>query len=41
MMNDFSGLMHNIIKFTAHKDSESLQEIIKLTDEKQKSYISK
>ncbi len=41
MMNDFSGLMNNIIKFTAHKDSETLQEIIKSTDEKQKNYISK
>ena len=41
MMNDFSGLMNNVIEFTGHKDSNALQEVIKSTDKKQKSYISK
>ena len=41
MMNDFSGLMNDVIEFTDYTNSDVLQEIIKSTDEKQKSYISK
>ena len=41
MMTDFSDLMSDIIVFTGYNNSDKLQDIIKITDEKQKSYISK
>ena len=41
MMNDFSGLMNNIIKFTDHENTQQLEEVIIETDKKQKNYISK
>ena len=40
MMNDFDGLMGDIIKFTDHKSSNKLYESIKITSEKQKNYKS-
>ena len=41
MMNNFDGLMHEIIKFTNHRSNENLVEKIKLTGIKQKAYKSK
>ena len=41
MMTGFSDLMNDIIVFTGHNNSDKLQDIIKITDEKQRSYISK
>ena len=41
MMNDFSGLMNDVIEFTGHTNSDTLKKAIESTDKKQKSYISK
>tara|TARA_B100000029_G_scaffold20175_2_gene20408 strand:- start:250 stop:1215 length:966 start_codon:yes stop_codon:yes gene_type:complete len=41
MMNDFDGLMHEIIKFTNHNSNEKLLRNIKITSDKQKKYKSK
>ena len=40
MMNDFDGLMSDIISFTNSKESKTLKEEILLTAKKQKEYVS-
>ena len=41
MMNDFDGLMSDVIKFTNHNADKILIDLIKETSEKQKQYKSK
>tara|TARA_Y100000590_G_scaffold368117_1_gene428576 strand:- start:1536 stop:2633 length:1098 start_codon:yes stop_codon:yes gene_type:complete len=41
MMNDFSGLMNNIITFVNHERTDNLNKVIEIVDNEQKNYVSK